>query len=186
MNVAETIRSKRVHIRPIAEPDAFIIFTHLQDPEIVKWTTRIPYPYSEADAEKFIADSRENWAKRLGFVFSICLNSDNAQAGVISLSNVTFKHSCGELGFWIAKSYWGRGIGTESVKCLLKFAFEGLDLYRVYASAFEANIASRRILEKCGFQNEGVMREAILRYDRRHNFFNYGILKSEYVSEGKV
>lgn len=80
----------------------------------------------------------------------------------------------------MGKSYWGKGLTTEAVKLMLKFAFEKLKLHRIYANLFEKNIASRRVLEKCGFKLEGVARECRYRYGKWHNELKLGILKQEY------
>ena len=63
----------------------------------------------------------------------------------------------------------------------LAFAFQELALHRVYASCFEANLGSRRVLEKAGFALEGVLREAVVRYGQRQNYLNFAILKPEFL-----
>ena len=71
---------------------------------------------------------------------------------------------------------------TEAVKLVLKFAFKKLKLHKVYANVFEQNIASRRVLENCGFKLEGVRREHRFKYRKWQNVLEFGILVSEYNS----
>jgi len=69
---------------------------------------------------------------------------------------------------------------TEDVKLILKFVFEKLKLHRIYANLFEENIASKRVLQKVGFELEGITRECRYRYNKWHNELKFGILKQEY------
>lgn len=171
----------RVFLRRLSIRDAREIGQLVDDPEVVRWTLRIPHPYPKNGAIRFIKKSQQDWRRRKAFIFAICLRENDKVIGVISLSNVSFKHSCGELGFWSGQDYWGRGLMTEAVQLALGFAFNQISLFRVYASTFEENSASRRVLEKNGLKLEGVMREAIVRFEKRQNFFNYGILAPEFT-----
>lgn len=62
-----------------------------------------------------------------------------------------------EVGYGIAKEYWGRGIGTEACKAWLNFGFNNLNLPRLTAMAFDENTASRHIMEKCGLKYESII-----------------------------
>ena len=68
-----------------------------------------------------------------------------------------------ELGYWLGQKYWGQGITTEAVNAIVEYAFKYMDIRRVYASVFERNIASMRVLEKCGFAREAVHYKAIVK-----------------------
>lgn len=180
--VRDALIGQNVQLRRVRPSDAEAIFERVNDSEVVRWTTRIPHPYPEDGAREFIKKSLEQWEQGSAYVYAITLCGSDELAGVISLGNVFLKHGCAELGFWLGKSYWGRGLMTDAARLILQVAFDDLGLYRVYASAFEANIASRKVLEKVGFQLEGVMREAVVRYDKRQNYMNFGILLPEYRS----
>ena len=66
-----------------------------------------------------------------------------------------------EIGFWLGKKYWGRGIMTEAVGAVSDFAFAEFDLCRLFAAVFEWNPASMRVLEKAGYQCEGRLRKSV-------------------------
>lgn len=180
--VREVLAGRNVQLRKLRPSDAEAIFQKVNDSEVVRWTTRIPHPYPEDGAGQFIGKSLEQWEQGSAYVYAITLLGSDELAGVISLGNVFLKHGCAELGFWLEKACWGKGLMTDAAQLILQVAFEDLGLYRVYASTFEANLASRKVLEKAGFQLEGVMREAVVRYDQRQNFMNFGILLPEYRS----
>ena len=171
---------QRVYLRRLKLKDADSIYSQVNDPDVVRWTTRIPHPYPTGGAAKFIRQTQHQWLKGTSFVFGIGKKKTDHLIGIISLSNVFPKHGCAELGFWLGKSFWNQGYMTEAAHNVIQFGLNELDLYRIYASRFEANKASLRVLEKCGFKLEGVMREAVVREGTRQNFLNYGLLKPEF------
>ncbi len=68
-----------------------------------------------------------------------------------------------EVGYWLGQSFWGRGIATESLKFLTEYAFAELGLVRLYATVLEWNPASARVLEKAGYEYEGLMRKSAIK-----------------------
>jgi ribosomal-protein-alanine N-acetyltransferase len=91
--------------------------------------------------------------------FFVFREPDRALVGAITLSNV--RHGVAEtgtLGYWIARDHAGRGHATAAVRAVVAHAFEDLGLHRVDAACVPANAASRRVLEKAGFELEGQAR----------------------------
>ncbi|HEX9582692.1 MAG TPA: GNAT family protein [Gemmatimonadales bacterium] len=68
-----------------------------------------------------------------------------------------------EIGFWLGEPFWGRGIMTEAVRAVTAHALDTHNLHRVYASVFDWNPASMRVLEKAGYRREGIMRSSALK-----------------------
>ena len=88
--------------------------------------------------------------------FFIFADSDQALVGAITLSNVRRGVAeTGTLGYWIGQKFAGQGLGTAAVRAMVAWAFEDLNLHRVEAACVPDNAASRRVLEKAGFQLEG-------------------------------
>ena len=86
-----------------------------------------------------------------------------------------------EIGYALAKAYWRRGIGTEAVAAVVRFAFEQLHVHRVEASVTLDNVGSVRLLEKLGFVREGTSRESLLMDDAAyHSVGLYSLLDREY------
>jgi len=73
-----------------------------------------------------------------------------------------YKHSW-ELGYWIGEPCWGKGIGTIALQLMTDYAFVNTDAQRLFATVLSPNVASIRILEKCGYQLEGVLRSNVFR-----------------------
>lgn len=116
-----------------------------------------PHPYSLADAEQFI---------------TMCLGLDPAQifaieykgeyVGNIGLHKQSDVYSkSAELGYFTGEPYWNKGITTRAVKLVCEYGFRELDIVRIFSGVFEYNIPSQRVLEKCGFVKEAVLKAAV-------------------------
>jgi ribosomal-protein-alanine N-acetyltransferase len=112
-------------------------------------TSRGSYRYK---LRRYAEDTRDDKAHAL-FVFR---EEDHALVGGVTLSNIRRGVSqTASLGYWAGKSFAGRGYTTAAVRAIVRYAFEDLDLHRVEAACQPDNIASRRVLEKAGFNQEG-------------------------------
>lgn len=170
----------QIEVRPLKINDIQSIYKNVRDKAIVRYTINIPHPYRKADAEIFIKNSQKAWKKKSTYVFGIELKDKKKIIGVVSLDNVDKKNKHCELGYWLGKKYWRKGITSAAVKMALNFAFNKLNMHRVYARAFASNTASLRVLEKNKFLLEGVLFETIWRNGIWHNMFLYGLLKDDF------
>jgi len=84
-----------------------------------------------------------------------------------------------EIGYWIARQYWGQGIMTDAVRTYVRYAFAELGVTRLTAHVFDFNSASARVLEKNGFVLEGTLRKHFLKDGRLIDARLYGLLKDE-------
>ena len=120
---------------------------------------RMPHPYTVADAQAYLDRVQQD---KTGCV--ACIEIDGKVGGSIGLhpGEDVYRRTA-ELGYWVAEPYWGRGIATEAVRALVEYGFKNIPLDRIYASAYANNLASVRVLEKCGFQFEGRMRKNVIK-----------------------
>jgi RimJ/RimL family protein N-acetyltransferase len=119
----------------------------------------MPYPYTLEDADRFIEGVlNENPAH----TFAIVRNKKFVGICGLNLKTDIYRKSC-EVGYWVAEQYWGTGIASEALVLLTSYAFEKLDIIRVYSGVFEYNLASMRVLEKCGYIKEGVFKKALIK-----------------------
>jgi RimJ/RimL family protein N-acetyltransferase len=147
-DVVPVLATARLVLRAPRRSDSKAIAVLANDRRIAANTARIPHPYAIEDAEQFIAavNKREGEA-----CFAITL--DGAPIGVCS---VDLREDGPELGYWLGVSYWGRGLATEAARALIDHAFGDLEHEMLISGARVNNPASRRVLEKCGFQWTGV------------------------------
>lgn len=88
------------------------------------------------------------------------------------------KHKTGEIAYCLSKKYWRNGIMSEAIKLLTNYYFENFDLVRISAEVIEPNTASRKLLEKCGFELEGILRKKYFCKTNKHeDVYVYAIVK---------
>jgi len=121
---------------------------------------RFPHPYGEAEAHEWLAYAAADtppWG-----VYAIEVSGE--AAGTLSLRRHAQeeRHSL-EIGYWLAESYWGRGIMTEVVQTMTQLALSEPDVYRIYAPVFSWNPVSMRILEKAGYRREGILKRSVVK-----------------------
>lgn len=135
-----------------------------------------PYPYTEQDAAAFLtAAIRENGQQCL---FAIDIGGEAVGGIGLTLQNDVNRKSA-EIGYWLAESFWGKGIATEAIRRMVDFAFRHFELVRIFAVPFAHNTASRRALEKAGFRYEGTLRDSVYKNGIIFDSCIYGILRRE-------
>ena len=143
------LETKRLALRMPRLGDAKSMVALANDRRIAENTARIPHPYKLADAENFICGANRGAADA---VFVITLRG----GAVIGACGVTVLDEQAELGYWLGVPYWGKGYATEALHAVIDYAFTDLGHEAINAGARVTNPASRRVLEKCGFQWTGV------------------------------
>lgn len=147
-------------LRPFAPEDAPRL-AQLADDERIWLNVRdsFPQPYTQEDARGFIA-----YALAAEPVTQLAIDVDGELAGCIGAdSREDVERRTAEIGYWLGRQYWGRGIATAAVSTFTPWLFDALDLLRVEACVFSFNPASARVLEKCGFVLEGRLRNGIFK-----------------------
>ena len=144
------LETERLTLRAPKLEDAKHVAALANDKRIAENTRRIPHPYSRADAEDFIATA--NVPK--GEINFLITMRDGTPVGACGIA--THDDTMPEIGYWLGTNFWSQGYGTEAVRALIDFAFTELEHEALQAGARVTNPASRRILEKCGFQWTGV------------------------------
>jgi RimJ/RimL family protein N-acetyltransferase len=144
------LATARLRLRAPQREDATAIAALANDRRIAENTARIPHPYTFADAEGFLRYLEESETET---AFAIT-RADDTLIGICGLLMKPRKTP--EIGYWLGVPYWGQGYATEAARALIDHAFEDLGLERLEAGARVSNPASRRVLEKCGYQWSGV------------------------------
>jgi len=137
----------------------------------------IPYPYTEKDAEEFIRAALSA-DKDTQYDFAIVYDGKVVGGiGVFRRGNV--HRFTAELGYYIAERYWGKGIMTEAVRQISANIFENTDIVRIFAEPYAFNEASCHVLEKAGFQFEGVLRKNAFKNGKMIDMKMYAIINNE-------
>ena len=120
---------------------------------------RFPHPYTERDADAWLAlaranPGRTNWA----------IEVDGLAVGGVGLEPMADVYArTAHIGYWLGEPYWGRGIMSDAVQGVAALALGELGFMRLEAPVFAWNPASMRVLEKCGFVREGVMHKSVFK-----------------------
>jgi RimJ/RimL family protein N-acetyltransferase len=144
------LETERLILRAPRAEDSVAVATLINDRRVAENLARVPHPYTLTDAEAFIAraQSREEPS------FFVTLR-DGTIVGGCGLGRL--RGDIPDIGYWYGVPYWGRGYATEAARALLDHAFGELGNALLHAGARVSNPASRRVLEKCGFEWTGVV-----------------------------
>lgn len=118
----------------------------------------LPNPFMLDDALSWISESNRQ-TTRDGYV--VYEASQGTVVGVAELREIDPVHRQAEVSFWLSYSMWGRGVGAIALAALVQIAFDIHGLNRVYGYHMRRNPASGRVMAKCGFRQEGVLRERV-------------------------
>ena len=122
---------------------------------------RLPYPYTEADADWWLWMVAENEGKE-GVWRAIVV--DGLIVGSISVERLAnVQRNAGSIGYMVLTPFWSQGIGTEAVRQICGIAFQEFALERIIGEVFPENLASARVLEKNGFRLEGTKVGAVVK-----------------------
>jgi ribosomal-protein-alanine N-acetyltransferase len=164
-----------ITLKPLEPADAEGIATLANDPDIFKNLRDIfPSPYTLGDAQAYIKlQQSKNPALSMGIYYKTQI------IGVITLrpGEDVYRFSA-EIGYWIGRPYWGKGIMTKAIKLMLHYGFDTLKLHRIFADVYSTNPPSMHVLEKCGFTLEGINKHAAFKLGEFVNTHKYAIVKS--------
>jgi [ribosomal protein S5]-alanine N-acetyltransferase len=144
----------------------------------------LPHPYSLKMAHEWVQQHDGLHARGTHRIWAITPARPLADGyeilGTISLVDIDTDHSLAELGYWLGKEYWSCGYATEAARAVLQYAFEEMQLERIFAKHFERNPASGRVLQKIGMQREGTLRHHYCKWGEYQNLVVYGMLHHEW------
>ncbi|SFE23659.1 GNAT family N-acetyltransferase [Roseivivax sediminis] len=140
---APALTTERLHLRPLYDSDAEAIARALSDPQVARWMTNVPFPYTLEDARQFLSLERGSSTWK---VWAICPGA-GALAGVIGLED--------EFGYWLGRDHWGRGYMSEAARAVVDWHFRHPGAEPLISGHFEGNNRSGRVLRKLGFSYYG-------------------------------
>ena len=152
-----TIKSSLFALRPFRKGDEKSLQENINHKDIYRYTLRIPYPYTLRHAKEFVKSCLLAYKKKDAAELRFAIDVNGGVVGGIGLREIDGHKA--EIGYWLAKKDWGRGIMTAAVKLVSNYGFRQMRLRRVYAMVSAKNKASARVLEKAGFRFEGLLRK---------------------------
>lgn len=176
------IESDRLILREWEDNDISDLIEGLNNINVSKWTAYVPYPYTESDAEKFLAYTKTLNYKSDNIELAVVLKENNKVIGGTAISSINKKDGTAGGGIWLNEKYHGKGYGTEAFYTKIKYAFEELGLRRMENGYFSGNNASKKMQIKLGFKEEGIRRKKFLCLATNEyvDEFITGLLKEEF------
>ena len=151
----EKIETKRFILRKVEEKDAEYIFKILSDKDVIE-NLNMDIHKNISDTENMLKEYFEENEKGNKYPFSIIDKETNKLVGVFLIKLDLYDEDCFEFTVYISKEEWGKGIYTEVLPYMTKFAFEKIGTGNFRGFVMEKNIASSKVLEKCGFELEKI------------------------------
>ena len=165
-----------VYLRPLELDDAATILPWFNDPEVTRLLRRCR-PITLAEEQEFLQRLR---SAETEVRFGIALREADQLIGTAGLRGIDDRNRHSEFGISIGeKQHWGKGHGTEATGLVMRYAFQTLNLNRLWLHVYEYNARAIRVYEKLGFRVEGRLRQDTFREGRYWDTLVMGVLREE-------
>jgi len=152
------IVTNRLHLVPPNLNDAAELFELRSNPTFMKYMGRFPMQ-KLAEAEEYIQRILDGFEDKTGISWKICEKDSETLVGYIGFWSIDYDNFRTEFGYGIHPYFQQKGIATEALKAVVKYCFEELGIHSIEAGADKENIATIKLLEKCGFRKEAHFKE---------------------------
>jgi ribosomal-protein-alanine N-acetyltransferase len=174
------IKTERLILRNLRASDAADVLVFRGDPIVQKYDD--PTIHTVEEAQIFINELQAEYKAKEGIGWGVTLADQDVVIGAIGFHHWDHYHRRAETGYGLAHEYWGKGIGSEALKAMVRFGFNQMNLNRIYARTIADNHGSVRLLERLGFQREGTQRKHSWEDDGTfHDSAIYGLLHDEFT-----
>ncbi len=174
-----TLATGRLRLRPLTEADTDAIFALYSDPLVTRYLSRRPMS-TPADGQAAIERAAQEFAAGTALRVGLVRPEDDQVIGTGNLLHFDWPCRRAEVGYALARPFWGQGLASEATAALVEYGFETLDLHRLEAELDPRNDASVRVLERQGFIREGLLRERWIVGDEVSDSLLMGLLRSDY------
>ena len=169
----------QIQLSELLPSDEAACVQHFKEKEIYDLTLRIPYPYTGADFQRWLEIVQQATKQQGQPTHWAIRNEQGLLIGGCGFNGLQIGESHqAEIGYWLAKPYWGQGIMTAVVRRLCEIAFAEFGLVKITAHVFAENAASAKVLAKCGFQQEGYLRKHHLKEGKFLDARLFALLKA--------
>ncbi|MFS0864650.1 GNAT family N-acetyltransferase [Fredinandcohnia sp. 179-A 10B2 NHS] len=170
------LETERLILREITKEDAGNIFACFSNPDVTKYYGQDPFT-SISQAEQLVSLFEKNYQEKRGIRWGIELRGNSGIIGTIGFNLLSLQHRRSELGYELHPSFWGNGYATEAIHKVVQYGFSNLGLNRIGAVVYIENSNSNHVLEKIGFQKEGILRSYMMQGGASHDVNVYSLLR---------
>jgi len=181
------LATPRLTLRPLAAKDAAALHRLVNDWEVSRSLSAVPFPYPRDLADEWIASTRREIAAGTAYHLAVTGQEGEREilVGVVGL-RVEAKTRAGRLGYWVGRRYWRHGVAAEAAGRLARWALAHLDLDRLEASVATDNAASIAVLRRIGFRQSGTGTEAFAARGGKHPVLRFAATRDDLFGETEV
>lgn len=168
-------------IRSYTKNDLTSLVKYANNYNISKWLKdSFPFPYTEDEAVVWIATCTSQNPETC---FAIADQNELIGGIGFHIREDVFRYNA-EIGYWLAEPFWGRNIISRAVKKMTHFIFTNFNINRIYANVFDGNPASAKVLTKCGYRKEAVLKQSVFKENKFLDQNIYAILREDFKNIG--
>ena len=173
------LKNDKVLLRAIDEQDAEILMELINDPEVENAVYGWSRPVSLSSQKQWILNQNDESTIRYAIEY------EKQMVGVGSISSIDMKNRVANLNIKLLKDYRGKRIATNAIKLLIHYCFEELNCHCLTANVLERNTDSKRLWERFGFHQDGLLRERVYKNGRYHNIIAFSLLKEDFYERNR-
>ena len=177
------LETDRLLLRRMKKSDAEDMYEYACLDDVTKYLLWSPHR-SLRHTQTYLASVQKFYRDGSYFDYAVILKSENKMIGTCGFAHIFEGDNSAEIGYVINPKYKGSGYATEAVKGIISYGFRDLGFNRIEARYMVGNNASRRVMEKCGMQFEGIHRSLMLVKGEYKDIGVCAILKDEFVKSG--
>ncbi len=181
MSLSE-ILTDRLILRPIERSDVAMIQATANQRDIADTMISIPFPFTQQAAQHYVRFRIAQMRRGRGLAMTIWHAASQACFGMVEVRDIDSEHHQAELSFWLARMARGQGYMTEALPVILNYAFRDCRLNRVYAYHMVRNPASGRVLANLGFQQEGILRQKVRKWETFEDVVIQALLQRDWFA----
>jgi ribosomal-protein-alanine N-acetyltransferase len=178
------LTTERLRLRRLTYDDADALMAIFGDPQVLRYLNDEPMDTPEK-ARGLVDWVDDQFNQHKGVNWGITLKGDDYVIGMCGNYAWHRGNRRVDIGYHLLPLHWGRGYATEATRANLAWCFENLNVHRVQADCTDGNLASERVLLKCGFKVEGIWRESCWEHGRFVDIKQFGLLRREFEALGK-
>ena len=188
------VKTDRIKLRRLKVYDLFDVYRNIRDARITLWTVPVLKKFSDNKVVPYLCTLIRHSLKGLALVYrsllplnclqviqlAILFEETNSVVGLVTFKRNSRHGRKAVVSFWIGVPYWGKGIMTEALLLAVDFAFDKLRIDVITAWTYEANVASSKVMEKCGFAFAGKDKNVYYKFGQLHDCLNYTLSKNDW------
>ncbi|MGI6207347.1 MAG: GNAT family N-acetyltransferase [Anaerolineae bacterium] len=179
------LNTERLILRPMQPDDVQAVYDYASDPEVARYTAWTAHQ-SLLESRAFVNLVLEQYARGEPAPWGLVHRGDGKLIGTCGFVAMVPEHGRAELGYAMGRPYWGQGYMTEAARAVIAYAFSNLDLNRIEAMCDCENVASARVLEKCGMRFEGILRDYVYIKGYYRSVRMYAILREDWNQQTAI